>query len=1175
MISKHIFTSDVISGKQLYIDELHSTGDLIVASTDFDIENNLKVGEDLSIGGDSILSGNANISGNLFVDQTFTAKGVGNFSSDLTVGGDLTVNGTTTTVNSTTLTVDDKNIELGSLDTPTNTTADGGGITLKGTTDKEFKWTNTSNAWNSSEHLGIADGKYLFTDKVRARDGAGLFLEDDGGNGIFVQDGGNVGIGTTNPSAALHVEGDGEFKLRDTSTHSPSAGPVIYFQGNNSSNSIKNFATINAYSSGLDTGDLTFNVRKSNAFPDEEVMRLTSSGNVGIGTTSPEEPLDVRGTIKTKNENDNSEVKLVSSGGMPHINFQRGTSANWKITSKGNGAQQVLTTSFDTSELMTVQADGNVGIGTTTPDRLLEIHGTQHAGNLTALKLTNDMANDNGEGVSIEFGGFSDRIMGSIESRMRSTSSNSDLIFSTNPGTNSTDLSERMRIAANGNVGIGTTSPTARLVVEESNTSPAHLGRFTNDSGQAIVTIRAKSDNLSILEFADADDANVGAINYSHASNYMRLKTADVERLSIDSSGRVGIGTISPGDFDSEANHLVIKGQNNTGMTICAGNTTSRSNIYFADGTSGDAKYRGGVTYDHGTNDLSLRAGGLEALWVLANGNVGIGTGSPSSKLHVATGGNVRIDDLLGIGKAPDGYHLDVAAPGASAKGIRVQTNNASANAIVHVGSGGSSDVKFKVDGEGSITTAKDVSISGNLTVNGTTTTVNSTTVTVDDKNIELGSVTNPTDTTANGGGITLKGATDKTIIWSQANNSWNLNQNLSIAAGKHIETEKLKALNNNGLKLEDDAGNGIHIIDGGNVEFSNDITVSGSSTFNGDIFANEDVNIVKNLNVGGSSVFENNVTFDKNINVSGGLNVEGPSVFENNVTFDKNINVSGDFTFNGSNPLEVKNGILDIDPAAGAPAPTTNKLYNLAGDLYWNGINVTSKLSDEQVQDIIGGMVSSNTEGGITVTYADNGSSAGKLNFSVDSQTDNNFTDTLKTKLDGIDAGATALPTFSATQNGKVLKVSGGNLSWEDDDVNIAVVPGGANTQVQFNNNGSFGGSANLTFDGTNLSCAGDVVSYASSDKKLKNNISNISSPIEKIKQINGVNFEWSEKQSVYTGKDVGVLAQDVEKVLPEVVSEREDGYLAVKYEKIIPLLIEAIKDQQKEIEELKSKLS
>jgi hypothetical protein len=76
-----------------------------------------------------------------------------------TITGDLTVNGTTTTVNSTTVTVDDKNIELGSVATPTNTTADGGGITLKGTTDKTFNWVNATAAWTSSENLNILTGK--------------------------------------------------------------------------------------------------------------------------------------------------------------------------------------------------------------------------------------------------------------------------------------------------------------------------------------------------------------------------------------------------------------------------------------------------------------------------------------------------------------------------------------------------------------------------------------------------------------------------------------------------------------------------------------------------------------------------------------------------------------------------------------------------------------------------------------------------------------------------------------------------------------------------------------------------------------------------------------------------------------------------------------------------------
>lgn len=79
--------------------------------------------------------------------------------TNITIAGDLTVNGTTTTINSTTLTVDDKNIELGSVATPTDVTADGGGITLKGATDHTIVWTNNTDSWDFSEHVNIATGK--------------------------------------------------------------------------------------------------------------------------------------------------------------------------------------------------------------------------------------------------------------------------------------------------------------------------------------------------------------------------------------------------------------------------------------------------------------------------------------------------------------------------------------------------------------------------------------------------------------------------------------------------------------------------------------------------------------------------------------------------------------------------------------------------------------------------------------------------------------------------------------------------------------------------------------------------------------------------------------------------------------------------------------------------------
>ena len=83
---------------------------------------------------------------------TGTATGV-----NLTLSGNLTVNGTTTTINSTTLAVDDKNLELGTVDTPTDTTADGGGITLKGASDKTFNWVDATDAWTSSELINLGD----------------------------------------------------------------------------------------------------------------------------------------------------------------------------------------------------------------------------------------------------------------------------------------------------------------------------------------------------------------------------------------------------------------------------------------------------------------------------------------------------------------------------------------------------------------------------------------------------------------------------------------------------------------------------------------------------------------------------------------------------------------------------------------------------------------------------------------------------------------------------------------------------------------------------------------------------------------------------------------------------------------------------------------------------------
>lgn len=110
----------------------------------------------------------------------------------------------------------------------------------------------------------------------------------------------------------------------------------------------------------------------------------------------------------------------------------------------------------------------------------------------------------------------------------------------------------------------------------------------------------------------------------------------------------------------------------------------------------------------------------------------------------------------------------------------------------------------------------------------------------------------------------------------------------------------------------------------------------------------------------------------------------------------------------------------------------------------------------------------------------------------------------------------------------------------------------------------------ANLTAGGT-LTANGDVVAYYSSDRRLKNNIKPIANALAIIDQLGGYSYDWNNKQDVYTGHDYGVIAQEVEAVMPELVTTRANGYKAVKYERLIPLLIQAIKELKNEVALLK----
>ncbi len=128
----------------------------------------------------------------------------------------------------------------------------------------------------------------------------------------------------------------------------------------------------------------------------------------------------------------------------------------------------------------------------------------------------------------------------------------------------------------------------------------------------------------------------------------------------------------------------------------------------------------------------------------------------------------------------------------------------------------------------------------------------------------------------------------------------------------------------------------------------------------------------------------------------------------------------------------------------------------------------------------------------------------------------------------------------------------------------------GSANQVLYKNASNLTTGSNNLIFDGTNLFVYGDITAYYTSDQRLKNNITPISNSLNKVLAISGNIFDW-DKKSGKTGSEAGVIAQEIQKVLPQAVITRDNGYLAVKYDQIIPLLIEAIKDLKEEINEIK----
>jgi hypothetical protein len=189
----------------------------------------------------------------------------------------------------------------------------------------------------------------------------------------------------------------------------------------------------------------------------------------------------------------------------------------------------------------------------------------------------------------------------------------------------------------------------------------------------------------------------------------------------------------------------------------------------------------------------------------------------------------------------------------------------------------------------------------------------------------------------------------------------------------------------------------------------------------------------------------------------------------------------------------------------------------------------------------------------------------------------------------DSVSFNSTTSPTFLVnnqsdnTKGYRIYNTSNASVSaMFTNSANALVIGAGAFDQVQLNKKVLVSGAAlgvNVAASATagRIDASNDIVAYSSSDERLKHNITPIENALDKVKSLTGVEFDWKPEYKHahgYEGHDTGIIAQQVQEVIPSAVRTNDTGFLAVRYEKLIGLLIEANKELAARVEELEKKL-